>query len=172
MFYGKNPASLPLSSNEQDRYELKGNLSISKCYLLIVFLKVDSLGSRNQYLEWISPNLRALLILRKVKRSNKIIREKLWLFSMNIYLMLHFRNTPFFLRCFIDSCKSFSLHIEQILTQFLFHHVYRAVVRSENPGVPVLFDGHNLPTLVEIGLTDLPKSGGAMTPPAPPWTTP
>ena len=35
----------------------------------------------------------------------------------------------------------------------------RAVVgRSENPGVPVLFGGHHLPPLVEIGLTDLPKS--------------
>ena len=45
----------------------------------------------------------------------------------------------------------------------------RAVGRSENPGVPVLFGGHNLPPLplVEIGLTDLPKSGGAMAPPAP-----
>ena len=39
-------------------------------------------------------------------------------------------------------------------------------------GVPVLFDGHNLPPLVEIGLTDLPKSGGTMAPPAPPGTTP
>ena len=38
-------------------------------------------------------------------------------------------------------------------------------------GVPVLFGGHNLPPLVEIGLTDLPKSGGAMAPPAPPGTT-
>jgi hypothetical protein len=28
---------------------------------------------------------------------------------------------------------------------------------SENRGVPVLFGGHNLPLLVEIGLTDLPK---------------
>ena len=37
----------------------------------------------------------------------------------------------------------------------------RAVGRSENPGVPLLFGGHNLPHLVEIGLTDLPKSGGA-----------
>ena len=36
--------------------------------------------------------------------------------------------------------------------------------RSENPGVPVLFGGHNLPPLVEIGLTDLPKSGVAMAP--------
>ena len=35
----------------------------------------------------------------------------------------------------------------------------RAVGRSENPGVPVLFGGHNLSPLVEIGLTDLPKSG-------------
>ena len=38
----------------------------------------------------------------------------------------------------------------------------RAVGRSENPGVPVLFGGHNLLPLVEIGLTDMPKSGGAM----------
>ena len=37
----------------------------------------------------------------------------------------------------------------------------RAVGRSENPGVPVLYGGQNLPPLVEIGLTDLPKSGGA-----------
>ena len=36
---------------------------------------------------------------------------------------------------------------------------------TENPGVPVLFGGHNLPPLVEIGLTDLLKSGGAMAPP-------
>ena len=39
----------------------------------------------------------------------------------------------------------------------------RAVRRSENPGVPVLFVGHNLLPLVEIVLTDLPKSGGAIT---------
>ena len=37
----------------------------------------------------------------------------------------------------------------------------RAVGRSENPGVPVLLCGHNLPPLVQIGLTDLPKSVGA-----------
>ena len=37
--------------------------------------------------------------------------------------------------------------------------------------MPVLFGGHNLSPLVEIGLTDLPKSGGAMAPPAPPGTT-
>ena len=48
---------------------------------------------------------------------------------------------------------------------------FRAVGRSENPGVPVLFGGHNLPTLVEIELADLPKSGDAMAPPAPPGTT-
>ena len=40
----------------------------------------------------------------------------------------------------------------------------RAVGRSENLGVPVLFGGHNMPPLVEIGLTDLPKSGCAMAP--------
>ena len=47
----------------------------------------------------------------------------------------------------------------------------RAVGRSENLGVPVLFGRHNLPPLVEIGLTDRPKIGGAMAPPAPPGTT-
>ena len=41
----------------------------------------------------------------------------------------------------------------------------RAIERSENPRVPVLLGGHNLPPIVEIGLTDLPKSGGA--PPGP-----
>ena len=44
------------------------------------------------------------------------------------------------------------LHIPNIDLEF------RAVGRSENPGVPVLFGGHNLTPLVEIGLTDLPKS--------------
>ena len=32
---------------------------------------------------------------------------------------------------------------------------------SENPGVPVLFGEHNLPPLVEIGLTDILKFGGS-----------
>ena len=44
----------------------------------------------------------------------------------------------------------------------IFDHICRAVGGSENSGVPVLFGGHNLPPLVEIGLTDLPKFGGAM----------
>ena len=45
----------------------------------------------------------------------------------------------------------------------------RAVGRSENLGVPVLFGGHNLQY---VGLTNLPKSGGTMATPAPlgvPW---
>ena len=39
--------------------------------------------------------------------------------------------------------------------------IFRAVGRSENPGLLVLLGGQNLPHSVEIGLTDLPKSGGA-----------
>ena len=39
--------------------------------------------------------------------------------------------------------------------------IVRAIGRCENPGVQVLFGMHNLTPLVEIGLTDLPKSGGA-----------
>ena len=45
----------------------------------------------------------------------------------------------------------------------------RALGGSENPGVTVVIWG--LPSLVEIGLTDMPKSGGAMAPQAPPGTT-
>ena len=37
----------------------------------------------------------------------------------------------------------------------------RAVVRSENSGGHVALGGDNVPSPVEIGLTDLPKSGGA-----------
>ena len=46
----------------------------------------------------------------------------------------------------------------------LFDYRLRVVRRSENR-VPVLFGGHNLPPLVEIGLIDLSKSGSAMAPP-------
>ena len=48
----------------------------------------------------------------------------------------------------------------------------RAVGRFENLVVPVLFVGDNLPPLVEIGLSDLPKRGGAITTPAPPLLRP
>ena len=37
----------------------------------------------------------------------------------------------------------------------------RAVARSENPGGLVVLGGENVPPLVEIGLIDLPKTGGA-----------
>ena len=49
--------------------------------------------------------------------------------------------------------------------------IFRAVGMSENPGVPAFFGGYNLPLLVEIELTDLPKSGGAMTSPTSPGNT-
>ena len=56
-----------------------------------------------------------------------------------------------------------------LMTCVFFHELFftcffndlstlQAVGRSENPGVPVLFGGHNLPyPTVEIGSTDLPK---------------
>ena len=47
----------------------------------------------------------------------------------------------------------------------------RAVAKSENPGGHVVLGGDNVPPLVEIGLADLPKSGGARAPPAPPLAT-
>ena len=52
---------------------------------------------------------------------------------------------------------------------FWLSNIYRAVARSENLGGHVILGGENVPPLVEIGLTDLPKSGGgARAPPAPP----
>ena len=42
---------------------------------------------------------------------------------------------------------------------------------SENPGGHVVLGGDNVSPLVEIGLSDLPKSGGARAPPAPPFAT-
>ena len=48
----------------------------------------------------------------------------------------------------------------------------RAVARSENPGGHIVLGGDNVPSLVEIGLTDLSKrGGGARAPPAPPLAT-
>ena len=43
--------------------------------------------------------------------------------------------------------------------------LFRAVARFENPGGLVVLGGDNVPPLVEIGLTDLPKTGGATAPP-------
>ena len=80
----------------------------------------------------------------------------------------------------IDLFKNFHKYNKHLFISCQYHSknticssdiIFRAVGRSENPGVPLLFGGHNLPPLVEIGLTDLPKSGGAMAPPAPPGTT-
>ena len=62
-------------------------------------------------------------------------------------------------------------HVNDFLQESKARRRLRAVGKSENPGVPVLLGGHNLPFLVEMGLTDLPKSGGAMAPPAPQGTT-
>ena len=45
-----------------------------------------------------------------------------------------------------------------LVSNFIGIVILKAVGRSENPGMPVFFGGHNLPPLVEIGLTDLPKS--------------
>ena len=51
----------------------------------------------------------------------------------------------------------------------LDNSVHRAVGRSENPGGGyVVLDGDNVLPLVAIGLTDLPKVGGAHALLAPP----
>ena len=55
--------------------------------------------------------------------------------------------------------------------KLLVQYWFRAVARSENPGGHIVLGGNNVPPLVEIGLTDLPKSGGARVPPAPPLAT-
>ena len=43
----------------------------------------------------------------------------------------------------------------------VLHITCRAVARSENPGGHIVLGGDNVPPLVEIGLSDLSKSGGS-----------
>ena len=70
----------------------------------------------------------------------------------------------------LSGLAKLGVHLYTLYPQF-FAYTFRAVGRSENPWVPVLFGGHNLSPLAQVGLTDLPKSGGAMAPTAPPGTT-
>ena len=49
-----------------------------------------------------------------------------------------------------------ALKVTKVHNIFSWCH-FRAVGRSENPGVPVLFGGHNLSPMVEKELTDLPR---------------
>ena len=51
--------------------------------------------------------------------------------------------------------------------EIIFSIPCRAVARSENLGGHIVLGGDNVPPLVEIGLTDLPKSGGGPGPPPP-----
>ena len=44
--------------------------------------------------------------------------------------------------------------------------MYRHATRVKNPGGQVVLGGDDVSPLVEIGLTDPPKSGGAAAPPA------
>ena len=60
-------------------------------------------------------------------------------------------------------------HQQQLLiTVRGFEICIRALARSENLGGHVVLGGNNLPPLVEIGLSDPSKTGGARAPPAPP----
>ena len=70
----------------------------------------------------------------------------------------------------------FVLLIFQEIFIFRWNCSDRAVARSENPGGLVVMGGDNVPTLVEIGWIDLPKTGRTKTPPQPPhlgraWVT-
>ena len=58
-----------------------------------------------------------------------------------------------------------------MMQEHYLKYLCRAVARSENLGGHIVLGGDNVPPLVEIGLTDLPKSGGARAPPAPPLAT-
>ena len=50
------------------------------------------------------------------------------------------------------------------------HSIIRHATRVKNPGGQVVLGGDNVSPLVDIGLADLPKSGGtrAPRPPGPP----
>ena len=94
---------------------------------------------------------------------------------VRIYPLIHFHENPYLIWTFtfIGKCKrkagSFSkcfmpqnVKFKSKSSRYNVHN--RAVGRSENSGVPVLFVGHNLPPpLVEIGLRWLPKLGVDMS---------
>ena len=65
------------------------------------------------------------------------------------------------LKSFENACVRGSIIALFLKIHFTYYVYYRAIRRAENLGIPVSFGGNNLPLLVEIGLTDLPKSGGA-----------
>ena len=53
-----------------------------------------------------------------------------------------------------------------IVTYMICTYVIRHAARVKNPGGQVVLGWDNVSPLVEIGLTDPPKSGGAAAPPA------
>ena len=65
---------------------------------------------------------------------------------------------------FSPLCERQHIHrVDCLQTCWVDYSGTRAVGRSENPGMPVLFGGHNLPIWLRyVELTDLPKSGGAI----------
>ena len=66
------------------------------------------------------------------------------------------------------ACQS-AAQTKSIYVEFMLKCIQRrAVARSENLGGYVILGGDNVPPLVEIGLTDLTKSGGGHGPPGPP----
>ena len=63
--------------------------------------------------------------------------------------------------------KSIRLINRKISSAFIkINIMYRHAARIKNPGGQVVLGGDNVSPLVEIGLTDPPKSGGAAAPPA------
>jgi hypothetical protein len=91
-----------------------------------------------------------------ISMTNLIV-QNLWLHTKNISTSLRV--------CSSTICTKFNVQIGG--GRHFKEFGLRAVRRSENLGVPVLFGGHNLPPLFDIGLTDLPKFGVPMAPPAP-----
>ena len=61
----------------------------------------------------------------------------------------------------------FVISMEFLRSFSTWRSLHRAVARSENPGGLVVLGGDNVLPLVEIGLTDLPKTEGAEAPPDP-----
>ena len=51
--------------------------------------------------------------------------------------------------------------VNQMYVEYVCRTLCRAVARSENPEGLAVLGGDNVPPMVEIGLTDLPKTGGA-----------
>jgi hypothetical protein len=111
------------------------------------------------------------LIVENYYNSETVEQKAMFtLYKVTVKLMFTLYNN---MMKFPKKIVKLSRRVNMSFTQHFIKCVHdRAVAGSKNPGGLVVLGGDNVPPLVEIGLTDLTKTGGAKAPLAPPWRRP